>query len=299
MDTKMNLRLLSCVVAVAMLSGIVSCARLAPQDEPATPAAVAAAAGGYPDIQAMIDAALDKAIAVVDAAAARNVGRDPRYATLSRALHRDRDSDWAAERVLNPDGAGVVTEEDQEEIDSLIGDDPELNAAFKQMSEELEAAYAAIPPIEISVQDLDDNDNPVGDPYTIRSENGVIDFGFQSLTVQQFLLWTQSQQSRPERGFVVDVDWEGGGRPWPNDIVWYFFDSGLSESDKSWMRDKLDRVSRATGVRLQESASTSYYRTRWDQCRTTRLKISRENMSHPGEASVGYVWGCPFLQDGS
>ena len=32
---KMNLRILSCAVAVAMLSGIVSCARLTLQDEPA------------------------------------------------------------------------------------------------------------------------------------------------------------------------------------------------------------------------------------------------------------------------
>ena len=68
-------------MAIAVLGGIVSCARLTLQEEPtAIPDPESTKGGfpdGFPDIQGAMDASLDKVIAVVDAAAARNVGGIP------------------------------------------------------------------------------------------------------------------------------------------------------------------------------------------------------------------------------
>ena len=252
----MNMGLLSCVLAVGMLGGVVSCARLTPPEEPTK------AAGnieGYPDIQAAIDTSLDKVLSVVDAAAARGAELDPRYAALSRVLRRESDSGWATERVLNPDVGDTAMEKDQREIDSLIAEHPEVSAALAEMSNRLQALYAAIPTMEIRVQKLNKSGNPSGQSYTIRSKNGVIDFGYDAVTTQEFLLWIQSRhRDRWQRGHIIDTHWEhspwGEGRPWPNDTVKYFFDSALSDADKLWMRDKLHRTWHATGVRFLEYA---------------------------------------------
>lgn len=51
---------------------IVSCDSVTLTEEPTAVDDTAATLAGYPDIQAMIDASLDKALALVDAAAARS-----------------------------------------------------------------------------------------------------------------------------------------------------------------------------------------------------------------------------------
>ncbi len=226
---KLNVRLLLCAVAVGVLGGIVSCARLTLQEEPTTVRGTTMA--GYPDIQATINASLDRVLAVVDSAAAQNAQRDPRYATLRRELQRERDGERVTERALNPNSSDEILEDEQKEIDELIAENPELAAAFAKLAEELESAYAGIATIEITVQNLDKNDRPVGEPATIRSKDGVIDFGYQALTVHEYLLWIQSQAYNSERGFIIDVDYYrhgfhpdyADGRPWPGDRVNYFF----------------------------------------------------------------------------
>lgn len=254
---KTRLFLMSCAVVVAML---VSCDRVALNEGP-TAIAGAKTPGGYPDIQATINASLDKALAVVAASAARSAERDPRYATLARSLRRERDGNWATARVLSPDRSVGVAEEEQGEIDSLMADDPELDAAFSELADELEAAYAAIPTIEITVQNYDEDGNPTGSPYTIRSENGVIDLGYRTFTVQEFLLWVQSQDRRPERGFVIDRSWRhssfGSGRAWPADTVRLFFDTSISGSDTTWMLTNLSRAQSATGIRFTHYAASA------------------------------------------
>ena len=159
---------------------IVSCDSVTLTEEP-TAVDDTVTLGGYPDVQAMIDASLDKALALVDAAAARSAEPDPRYATLSRTLRQERDGDWATERMLDPDRPDGVTEAERAAIDALMADNPELDAAFGELAQELADAYAAIPMIEVKVQHLDQNDRPSGKPYAIRSKNGVIDLGFRPL----------------------------------------------------------------------------------------------------------------------
>ena len=292
---KIRLFLVSCAVVSATL---VSCDRVVLNEEP-TAAGEVPAPGGYPDIQAAINASLDKALALV-ATAARRADRDTRYATLARTLQRERDGDWATARVLNPDSSVGVTEEEQEEIDSLMADDPSLDAAFGGLADELQSQYAAIPPIEITVQNYDDNDNPVGAPYTIRSENGVIDLGYRVFTVQEFLLWVRSQQRRPERGFIMDRDWHhpefGGGHPWRNYQVDYFFDTGTSASDITWMSDKLRRTRSATRIRFTRHATSGSVRYQWRRCSGRYLKVARVQLGNvPGRATIGKV-PCSFLQ---
>ena len=297
---KMTKRLLSCMMALGMLGAITACTRLIPSEEPTT--AAEATIEGHPDIQAAIDASLDKVLAVVDATAARSAELvDPRFAALSRVLRRESDSRRATERVVNPDLADNVTEKEQKEIDSLIAEHPEVNAALAEMSSQLQALYASIPTIELKVQNLNKSGNPVGQPYTIRSENGVIDFGNDAVTTQEFLLWIQSRnRDRWRRGHIIDTDWShtpwGEGRPWPGDTVRYFLDSALSDEDKRWMRDKLHRAWHATGVRFIEYTSTPHLQARWDACRSSYLRVYRKNISSRGEATLGYEYGCRFLR---
>ena len=268
---------------------------------PEEPTKAAGNIEGYPDIQAAIDTSLDKVLSVVDAAAARGAELDPRYAALSRVLRRESDSGWATERVLNPDVGDTAMEKDQREIDSLIAEHPEVSAALAEMSNRLQALYAAIPTMEIRVQKLNKSGNPSGQSYTIRSKNGVIDFGYDAVTTQEFLLWIQSRhRDRWQRGHIIDTHWEhspwGEGRPWPNDTVKYFFDSALSDADKLWMRDKLHRTWHATGVRFLEYDTPSV-RAQWDRCRSSYLKVYRTNLDgFRGQASLGYEWGCRFLR---
>lgn len=292
---KIRLFLVSCAVVLVTL---VSCDRVALNEEPSAGGG-APASGGYPDIQATINASLDKALALV-ATAARRADRDTRYATLARTLRRERDGDWATARVLNPDSSVGVTEEEQEEIDSLMADDPALDAAFGGLADELQSQYAAIPPVEITVQNYDDNDNPIGAPHTIRSENGVIDLGYRVFTVQEFLLWVRSQQRRPERGFIIARDWYhpefGTGRLWPNARVNYFFDNGTSASDVNWMANKLSRTQSATGIRFVRYITSGNMRYQWSRCTGRYLKVARVQLgSYPGRATIGRV-GCSFLR---
>ena len=178
----MNIKryLLPCAVFTGIMA-IVSCDSVTLTEEPTAVDDTAATLAGYPDIQAMIDASLDKALALVDAAAARSAEPDPRYATLSRTLRQERDGDWATERMLNPDRPDDVTEAERAAIDALMADTPELDAAFGELARKLADAYAAIPTIEVSVQHLGQNDKPSGKPYIIRSKNGVIDLGLSDL----------------------------------------------------------------------------------------------------------------------
>ena len=158
---KTKTRLLLCAVAAGMLAGILSCTQLTLPEEP-TEVTDDTALGGYPNIQATINASLDKALAAVDAAAARSAARDSRYATLSRAPKRERDGNWATERVLNPGTSDEVTDEEQQEIDSLMADDPALAAVFAVLADELEAEYAAIPTIEVKHNTMTSKITPQG-----------------------------------------------------------------------------------------------------------------------------------------
>ena len=274
--------------------GIVSCDMVTLTGEP-TAVETTTTIGGYPHIQALINASIDEALAVVDAAAERSVEPDPRYVTLSRALRRERDGDWATERVLDPGRpADELTEAERDEVDSLIADDPELDAAFAGLADELEVVYASIPTISIKVQDLDENNDPIGEPYTIQSENGVIEFGDRTVASEEFLLWIQSHDAGPERGFVIDRDWYhsdfGSGRAWPNDRVRYFFDSSITATDRSWMWWKLHRTQHATSVRFTEYSNTSSRRYAWNRGSSPYLRISRAELgTTPGTATLGKV----------
>jgi len=181
-----------------------------------------------------------------------------------------------------------------------MADDPELDAAFSGLADELEDAYAAIPTIEITVQNYDEAGNPTGAPYTIRSENGVIDLGYRTFTVQEFLLWVQAQERRPERGFVIDRSWRhatyGSGRPWPADTVKLFFDTSISGSDTTWMLTNLRRAQSATGIRFPHYAASGSRRYQWTRCSSPYLKIMRAELGDwAGSATIGKV-GCSFLK---
>ncbi len=298
---KTRTRLLLCAVAAGMLSGILSCTQLTLPEGP-TEVALDTTLGGYPNIQAMINASLDKALAAVDAAAARSAERDSRYATLSRALKRERDGNWATERVLNPDSSDGVTDEEQQEISSLMADDPALAADFAALADDLEDEYAAIPTIEVKVQRYDDNDNPIGEPHTIRSDDGMIEMGYQTLTSQEFLLWIQSNEHQSQRGFAAGSNYECYGRFlaslcrysfWPRAIVFYFFDPALSGTEKKWMRAAIARMATGTGMTLVEVSTNRGDNTSlvYQHARGTSpyLKISKRAMFFSDEATVGRV----------
>ncbi|MCY4373757.1 MAG: hypothetical protein OXC31_08240 [Spirochaetaceae bacterium] len=193
---------------------------------------------GYPDIHGEIIASLDRAMAIVDAAAARDGGRDSRYATLRRALRRQRD--MSRRCSLRQNCGDVVTEKEREEIDSLFMDDPELDAAFGKEADALAAVWAAIPTIEVIVQDFDENCRPVGERHTVHSGHGTIDVGYGPLTSEEFLRNLQALTYEPQRGFHADEHWcqfeFGSARTASSRQVEYFLDAfDVSGGDTNWV----------------------------------------------------------------
>ena len=290
----MKRHLLPCAVTIGIMA-IVSCDTVTLTEQPSAVDATATLEG-YPDIQAMINASLDDAIAVVDAAAARSAEPDPRYANLSRTLKRERDEAWATQRALDPDHVDDVTEAQRDEMDVLMADDPALDAAFGALADELAAAYAALPPIEVTVQDLDESGEPVGEPHVIRSVNGIIDLGFQTYTVAEFLLRAQSQAEVRPDGFVIGTHYESGAKLWPSDTVKYFFDSTIDNpgSVRSWMWWKFHYTQHATGIVFKEYDNTSSRLYEWERQSSPYLRVARKELGcdpfcFAGQATIGKV----------
>ena len=130
----------------------------------------------------------------------------------------------------------------------------------------------------------------------------MIDFGYQSLTSQEFLLWIQSNERRPDRGFAAGSNYNCYGRFlaslcrysfWPRAIVFYFFDPVLSDTEQHWMRAAISRMATGTGMALVEvstddgeNSSLSYQHARGT---SPYLKISKKALSNLGQATVGRV----------
>ena len=225
------------VVIVTLLGSFLSCERLSLQEEPAT--VTGTSTPGYPNVQAMINTALDEALGAVSSAAARRAVPDPAHAALSRVMRQARDSNLATARALRLDRASLaeLTEKERESLRKLAERDPELIEKIVAVVAKLEAKYAAIPTIEVTVQPLDEKGDAAGESYTIASEDGVLNLGYTILTAEEFLLLVQAEQVHAARGFVIDDDWShhewGSGRPWPRDTVRYFFDTDTTTSPSS------------------------------------------------------------------
>lgn len=284
---------LSCVVVVCLLSIIVSCERLALQEE--LTAITEIPTPGYPNIQATINASLDEALAVVSNAAARRAVPDPGYTTLSRVLRRARDSNLATARVLNldPESLSDLTEEEIQELKELGEKDPDLKAGLVAVVDKLEAKYDAIPTIEVKVRPLDQEGNPAGDSYTIASEDGFLNLGYSILTVEEFLLLVQANRYRPGRGFAIDDEWShsdwGSGQLWPSDTVRYFFDTdSTSGSERAWMRSAMGRMENGTGMSFEEARGPEWWLELWHTLSLSNdLSILTKELGDPGQATVG------------
>ena len=292
----MKRRILSGCVVVGIFVGIVGCQQLFLSEEP-TGDSDATTLGGYPLIQATINASIDEALVAVDTAAARSAEPDSRHTTLRRVLTQARDGNLSTARALSLDDIAEATEKELQEIEALIGSDPELEAEFAELVRKLEAEFAAIPTIVIKAQEFDENDKPIGEPHTITSKNGSIKVGHQRLTSQEFLLRVQSQEGQPERGFAIDSDWDGSGILWPNARIYYFFDSSLTGTEQNWMTQAMGRMANGTGMSFEQGDNSWWRRLWWGWCLSNYVKISKENQGGPftGEASLGKS-GCAYLE---
>ena len=283
-----------CVAALGALS-IVSCEMVTLDDEPV---AVADETGGYPSIQGIINESLDAALHVVANAAARSVAPDTRYATFESVLRRARAADLATARALDLPGPADVTEEELRKIEELLTSNPHLDAQFEPLVRNLEAKYTAIPPIEVGLQKYGADDKPVGTRSTIRSADGVVDFGDQALTSQEFLLIAQAAGNSAGRGFVMGPYYWSGKRhkAWPVDTVNYFFDRAVPSANKTWMRGSIARMSNGTGMRFREGTWLWWHEFWWNLGASNYLRISIRSLSGdvPGRASVGKI-GASFL----
>ena len=111
-------------------------------------------------------------------------------------MRRARDSNLATARALNldPESLAELTEKERQELKELAENDPDLIAQLVAAVEKLEGKYDAIPTIEVKVQPLDNNGDPIGDWYTIASEDGFLNLGYSILTAKEFLLLVQAEQ---------------------------------------------------------------------------------------------------------
>ncbi len=284
---------LPCVVIVALFGSIVSCERLALNEQPTAISETSTAP--YPNIQAMINAALDEALVAVSHAAARRAVPDPAHVTLSRTLRQARDSNLATARAPRLDRTSLaeLTEKERQALKDLAERDPDLVAKIVAVVEKLEREYAAIPTIEVAVQPLDEQGAPVGDSYIIASEDGVLNLGYSVLTAEEFLLLVQAEQERAARGFAIDDDWShrewGSGRPWPRDTVRYFFDTDTTSSNqRTWMKSAMRRMRNATRMRFEEADGPEWWLELWHSLSMSNdLSILVEDVDGSGEATVG------------
>lgn len=285
---------------VGIWATLAACQQLTMSDEP-----IATAEMGdhrYPNIQATMNAALDGALAAAEVSAARQAEPDSRYATLVRILTRARDGNLATSLALQLKDIARASDAELREMEALIADDPPLRAKIVAITENLKAAFAAIPPIEISAQEVDRQDRAIGEPYTITSEHGAMDLGYSVLTVPEFLLRVQGQQGPPERGFAIDDEWSHpewrSGRPWPSDKVLYYF-VGLSGGEEEWMEKAMERMEDGTGIRFVESASAEWWLEFWHWLGLSNLlRINKEQLgSTPGWATVAKVGSSRLVMD--
>ena len=171
--------------------------------------------------------------------------------------------------------------------------DPDLVAKIVAVVEKLERKYDAIPTIEVAVQPLDHEGDPVGDSYIIASEDGFLNLGYSVLTAEEFLLLVQAEQERAARGFASDDDWSHSewcsGRPWPSDTVRYFFDTNTTSStQRDWMRSAMGRMRSGTGMRFEEADGPEWWLELWHSLwMSNDLSILVKNLSSSGMATVG------------
>lgn len=228
---------------------------------------------------------------------ARNTIPDPRYATFDRVLRRARDGNLASARVLDLDSVANATKSELETIKSLLENNLKLDAELAELASKLEIRFAALPTIVVKARQVDHDNKPTGEEYTIRSDYGVIDFVYQRLTSQEFLLIMQSEGYQSGRAFVAgsDYDCDRGilcrRQFWPSGRVRYFFDTGLSSAEKRWMRNAMDKITRNTGMRFREITNTGWVRFWHTLGLSDDLKISKGYVGGgaAGEATVGRV----------
>ena len=288
--------------AAVIWATLAACQQLTMSDEP--PATAEMEDHRYPNIQATINAALDDALAAVDVSAARQAEPDSRYATLIRILTQARDGNHATSLALQLlQVIARASDAELREMEALIADDPALKAKIVPITGKLKAAFAAIPPIEISVQAVDEKDRPIGQPHTITSENGAIDLGYSVLTIPEFLLLVQGQPARPQRGFAIDDEWShpqwASGRPWPADTAHYYF-VGLTGSEETWMKSAMKRMKDGTGMSFVESSSAEWWLEFWHWLGLSNfLRINKEQLggTTTGWATVGKVGKSRLVMD--
>lgn len=298
-------RLCVVVVIVTLLGSFLSCERLSLQEEPAT--VTGTSTPGYPNVQAMINTALDEALVAVNSAAARRAVPDPAHAALSRVLRQARDSNLATARALHLDRASLaeLTEKERESLRKLAERDPELIEKIVAVVAKLEAKYAAIPTIEVTVQPLDEQGEAAGESYTIASEDGVLNLGYTILTAEEFLLLVQAEQVHAARGFAIDDDWShhewGSGRPWPRDTVRYFFDTDTTTREqRTWMRAAMGRMRNGTGMRFEEADGPEWWLELWHSlCLSNDLSILTDELdgNTTGRATVGRTGRSTLVMD--
>ena len=196
-----------------------------------------------------------------------------------------------------------LTEKELREIQDVIADDPALQAEIAAVVEKLKAEYAAIPPVEVTVQPLDDERRPTGKPYEIRSEDGALNLGSSILTVQEFLLVAQAQY-QPERGFTIDYRWEhhrwGKGRKWPSGKVYYFFSSSINGGTQDWMKRAMERMTAGTGIRFYESRQARWWlELEYWLGLSNKVKIDKEQLGDytTGWATVGKLAWAKLVMD--
>jgi hypothetical protein len=240
----------------------------------------------YPVIRELVNTSLDLALALTQTARSRSRAPDPRYNTMERVLLRARNN----ELTRGTEEITLMTDEELAEIEALVAADPELAAGLDAITVDLEAQYAAIPPIEITVQPLDENDLPVGEPSLIQSTDGFLDTGTECLSTVDFLETIQDSEESKTRGFAVGSDYyELTKEKWPNHKIIYFFSGNVTSEEKAFFRTEINKIKTGTGMRFEEVDNSSWNVFWHGLGLSPYLRIGKKELQFDGYATIGKV----------
>ncbi len=239
----------------------------------------------YPVIQEVMDNAVEDSLALIGIYSTRSGYDDPRLNTLESALLSIHSSS-RQNRSIDGDFFDNITEEQDLEIEALLEENPELLDDFIVIVENLEEEVANLPDIEVKVQDYDEAGNLIGEPYTITSENGLLDLGMDAISVAEYVKQAQNLTGESIRGFAAQYGYNRT-RYWRNNTVEFFFDNSLSSADKEWMRIRLAAITKATGIKFKELKNTGWRRFR-HSAGAQWLKVRKKDLSNAaGSATIG------------
>ncbi len=243
----------------------------------------------YPMVQDILDNSIQEMLAVLDNAPMTRMGSDNRWSLLENFIVSVGSVNTPNTRSFNHAAVGELSEEDEILIDSLLEEYPEIENQLDQILDHLDYQLENLPPIEVEVYDYDDEGNIVGEPYTVVSEDGILNLGIDIIPVAEYVLQAQTDGQEMSRGFVGQRGY--GTSYWKNKKVSYFFSKELSSNDKTWFNEEIKKISKGTKITFEENKNTFKLRFKYlfggDYLRITKKDIGTTPAQVNG---VGLKW---------